>query len=153
MVSSGFVIRVFAGGILADVPISQWLVVMILLLALFLVTAKRLEDIIILNKNSNITRKSSTNYNRSFIYSCLTMLSAVIIVSYIMYTLSDEVTDRLGTNYLFITCIFVIAGIMRYLQKSIVEKDSGNPVEALLTDKFLLITILGWILAFIIIIY
>src|SRR5690606_32747008 len=47
IVSLGFLLRVYAGGFIADLPITHWLSIMILLLALFLIIAKRRDDILI----------------------------------------------------------------------------------------------------------
>jgi decaprenyl-phosphate phosphoribosyltransferase len=153
IVSSGFLIRVYAGGILAHIEITHWLSLMILLLSLFLVVAKRRDDLVIASKTGEIVRKSSQAYNLEFINSCLTLVSAVTVVAYIMYTVSPEVTERFNSNYLFITTIFVIAGVMRYLQITFVEKRSGSPTTVLLKDKFILFTIVSWVISFYIIIY
>jgi decaprenyl-phosphate phosphoribosyltransferase len=153
IVAFGFLLRVYSGGAIVSVPITDWLAIMILLLALFLVTAKRRDDLIIRSETGELVRKASKSYNLEFINSCLTLLSAVIIVAYIMYTVSPAVTGRFKSTYLFMTTIFVIAGIMRYLQITFVEQDSGSPTSILYKDKFILITILGWILSFYIIIY
>ena len=76
-----------------------------------------------------------------------------MIVAYIMYTVSPEVTERFNSDYLFITTIFVIAGVMRYLQIIFVENRSGSPTRIFVKDKFILATIAGWILSFYLIIY
>lgn len=153
IVASGFLLRVYAGGFIADVPVTEWLAIMILLLALFLVTAKRRDDLVIRSETGEFVRKASRSYNLEFINSCLTLLSAVIIVAYIMYTISPAVTDRFRSTHLFMTTVFVIAGIMRYLQITFVEQDSGSPTAILYKDKFILVTILGWIISFYLIIY
>jgi len=153
IVSFGFLIRVYSGGALAQVGISHWLSIMILLLALFLIIAKRRDDIVIETETGEVMRKVSKSYNLEFINSCLTLLSAVVIVAYIMYTVSPEVTQRFNSEYLFVTTIFVIAGIMRYLQITFVEQNSGSPTSILFKDKFLAITIVGWIISFYVIIY
>ena len=153
IVSFGFLLRVYCGGILGDVEISHWLSIMILLLALFLIIAKRRDDLVIRGETGEIVRKSSQAYNLEFINSCITLLSAVVIVAYIMYTVSPEVIKRFNSNYLFATTIFVIAGIMRYLQITFVEQNSGSPTTILFRDKFILITIIGWITSFYVIIY
>ena len=153
IVASGFLLRVYAGGFIADGPVTEWLAIMILLLALFLVTAKRRDDLVIRSETGEYVRKASRSYNLEFINSCLTLLSAVIIVAYIMYTISPAVTDRFRSTHLFMTTVFVIAGIMRYLQITFVEQDSGSPTAILYKDKFILITILGWIISFYLIIY
>lgn len=153
IVSSGFLIRTYGGGVLGGVEVSHWLSLMILLLSLFLIVAKRRDDLIIQVKTGEIVRKSSRAYNLEFINSCLTLVSAVMVVAYIMYTVSPEVTERFDSNYLFITTIFVIAGVMRYLQITFVEKRSGSPTTVLFKDKFILFTIASWIIGFYIIIY
>lgn len=153
IVAFGFLLRIYSGGVIVDVPVTDWLAVMILLLSLFLVTAKRRDDLIIKSETGEFVRKASRSYNLEFINSCLTLLSAVIIVAYIMYTVSNEVVERFRSSHLFMTTIFVIAGIMRYLQITFVEQDSGNPTSILYKDKFILVTIAGWILSFYLIIY
>jgi 4-hydroxybenzoate polyprenyltransferase len=153
IVSFGFLLRVYSGGIIAGVEISHWLSIMIFLLALFLIIAKRRDDLVIRGETGEIVRKSSQAYNLEFINSCITLLSAVVIVAYIMYTVSPEVTQRFNSNYLFGTTIFVIAGVMRYLQITFVEQNSGSPTTILFRDKFILITIIGWITSFYLIIY
>jgi decaprenyl-phosphate phosphoribosyltransferase len=153
IVSLGFLLRIYSGGVIADLPITHWLSIMILLLALFLIIAKRRDDLLINAKNGCVIRKSTQSYNLDFINSCITLLSAVVIVAYIMYTVSPEVTERFNSDYLFITTIFVIAGVMRYLQIIFVENKSGSPTRIFVKDKFILATIAGWILSFYLIIY
>jgi decaprenyl-phosphate phosphoribosyltransferase len=153
IVSSGFLLRVYAGGILASIEITHWLSLMILLLSLFLVVAKRRDDLVISSATGEIVRKSSQAYNLEFINSCLTLISAVTVVAYIMYTVSPEVTERFNSDYLFITTIFVIAGVMRYLQITFVEKRSGSPTTVLVKDKFILFTMICWVVSFYLIIY
>lgn len=153
IVALGFIFRTYSGGVITGITVSSWLAIMIFLLALFLIIAKRRDDLVIHSETGEMVRKASASYNLEFINSCLTLVCAVIIVAYIMYTQSPEVIDRWNTHYLFATTIFVIAGIMRYLQIVFVEKDSGSPTSVLYRDKFILITILGWIISFYIIIY
>jgi decaprenyl-phosphate phosphoribosyltransferase len=150
LVATGFLLRTIAGGILINVPISKWLLIIVYLLALFLVLAKRLDDF---EKDGKVSRKTVRNYNRNFIHSGITMISGIITLAYIMYTISDDVMQRMHSEHLYITSIFVIAGIMRYLQITIVENRSGSPTEIFLTDRFIFLTLVGWILSFFIIIY
>lgn len=153
IVAFGFLLRVIAGGELSAVPVSHWLMIMVLLLSLFLVLAKRRDDLILVENGGKAIRKASSGYNLDFVNACLTLLSSVMIVSYIMYTVSDEVQVRYESEYLFLTCIFVIAGLMRYLQITMVEKKSGSPVKILYKDIFILVVILAWVLSFYILLY
>ena len=78
----------------------------------------------------------------------MVFMSGVIVVAYILYTISDEVTSRLGTKSLFLTTAFVILGIFRYMQISFVEQNSGSPVKIVYKDRFIQLTILFWLISF-----
>lgn len=153
IVATGFVLRVLAGGFISAVVISHWLVIMIFLLSLFLVIAKRRADLLEFNASGKLIRKSLTNYNLDFINHTLTMLSGVIIVAYIMYSVSHDVVERLGAENLYMTSVFVIIGLLRYLQLTLVENRSSSPVRILYTDKFIIATLTGWIVSFFLILY
>ena len=153
IIALGFLIRVISGAILANVIITQWLVIMVFLLALFLALAKRRDDLKIYMDSGKQMRKSVENYNLEFLGSCLTLISAIIMVSYIMYTISPDVIERHGTDHLYITAVFVIAGMMRYLQITMVENKSGYPTKILYNDNFIRFTILSWIISFYVILY
>lgn len=153
IIALGFLLRVIGGGVLVAVAVSKWLIIMVFLLALFLALAKRRDDLILFIKSGQEMRASVRNYNQEFLGSCLTLLSAIIMVSYIMYTLSPEVIARMGTEHLYITAVFVIAGMMRYLQITMVENNSGSPTKVLYRDTFIRYTILGWIICFYVILY
>jgi decaprenyl-phosphate phosphoribosyltransferase len=153
IVSFGFLLRLIGGGELSAVPVSHWLLIMVLLLSLFLVLGKRRDDLILVENGNKSIRKASSGYNLEFTNACLTLLSAVMIVSYIMYTVSEEVQAQYDSQYLFLTCIFVIAGLMRYLQITMVEKESGSPIKILYKDVFLLVVLLAWVFSFYILLY
>lgn len=153
IISLGFLLRTLAGGVAADVPVSKWLMIMVFLLALFLALAKRRDDIVLAMASGREMRKSVKNYNLEFLGACLTMVAGISIVAYIMYTISEEVTARLGSEHIYITSVFVIAGLMRYLQITMVENDSGSPTKILYKDSFIKATVLAWIISFYIILY
>lgn len=153
IVSIGFVLRVISGGFIADVLISQWLIVMVFLLSLFIVLAKRRDDLVQAKSSGYALRDSSKNYNMEFINSVLTMLSGIIVVAYIMYCLSEDTIARFTTDKLYLTTIFVVTGILRYLQIALVENNSGYPTRIIFTDRFIQITLAAWALSFFFIIY
>lgn len=153
IVSSGFLIRTLSGGALADVAISHWLVIIVFLLSFFLAIAKRRDDLILFQRGEAPLRASSKKYSLEFINSILSILAGVIIVSYIMYTISDEVVERLQSAHLYVTSLFVFAGLIRFLQITLVENQSGSPTRIFLTDRFIQITIALWIICFFVIIY
>jgi decaprenyl-phosphate phosphoribosyltransferase len=153
MVSSGFVIRTVAGGFLAGVEVSQWMMMMIFLLALFLSIAKRRDDVLLSGNKGLSIRKVIESYTLEYINALLVMVSGVIIVAYLMYVISPEVISRFHSKYLYVTSIFVIAGIMRYLQITLVENKAGSPTKVLYQDNFIRWSVFLWIVTFYFIIY
>ncbi|MDQ6761212.1 MAG: UbiA prenyltransferase family protein [Bacteroidota bacterium] len=153
IIAIGFVLRVKAGAVIARIGLSEWLTIMIFLLALFLAIGKRRDDVLIKLNSGSEMRKAIKGYNLEFINIALALICAVIIVAYFMYTMSYEVMIRLGTYRLYYTCLFVMAGILRYLQIIFVNHDSESPVKILYKDRFIQITLLAWIVSFYIILY
>jgi 4-hydroxybenzoate polyprenyltransferase len=153
VVASFYVMRVLAGAITGDIVPSQWIVVMTFLLALFLVLGKRRDDVMIQAETGATVRRGIANYNLQFVNMTLTLVATVTIVSYMMYTMSDEVAARFGSNYVYCTAVFVLAGILRYLQLTIVENRSGSPTKVLFRDRFIQLCLLGWFITFLVIIY
>lgn len=141
-IAAGFVFRVFAGGLSAEVAISHWIIMMTFLMALFLALAKRRDDLL-LSKNGLNTRKSIEGYNLEFVSVCMVMLASITIVSYILYTVSPAVVRQHG-NYLYMTGFWVILGFLRYIQITLVEHKSGSPTLVLVRDFFLQMVILFW---------
>lgn len=150
VIASNYVIRIIAGIVLAKVEVSMWILLVTFALALFLAVAKRREEVL-LYMNGVQTRKVIESYNLDFINSAMSILGSVTIVCYIMYTLSSHAKEIFKTDKIMLTSIFVIAGIMRYLQITFVNNKSGDPSKVVLKDRFLQITILMWILSFVII--
>ncbi len=149
----GFVLRIKAGSVITLTPLSEWIVIMVFLLALFMAIGKRRDDVLLKIASGVDMRKASKGYNLEFLNVLLALISAVIIVAYFMYTMSAEVQQRIGTYRLYYTCLFVMAGIMRYLQIIYISADSGSPTKILYKDRFIQITLLLWIASFIFIIY
>lgn len=148
ILSAGFLIRVYAGGNLANVPVSKWLVLLTFLLALFLGLAKRYNDFELKQRKGIILRDAIEGYNVFFIMAGLIFTASVLTTAYIFYTLSPEVTQKINNENIYITTFFVIPGILRYFQITFVENKSGNPTEMLFKDPFLIITVLGWLACF-----
>lgn len=153
IISAGFVLRLFVGASVTNIQLSQWIVIMTFLLALFLALAKRRSDLLLLKSTGKKMRQVIDGYNLQLVDNSMAIMSSVVIVTYLLYTTSAEVTSRLNNDYLYLTSMFVVLGIMRYMQIAFVEKDSGSPTKILLGDKFTQLTIIAWALSFAWIIY
>ena len=152
-IAVGFVLRVFAGGAVTGITPSHWIVLMTFLLALFLGFAKRRDDLLLSAAGCEKTRKSLDGYNLEFVSAAMMIMAAVVIVSYILYTLSPEVIAKHGSDKLYLTAIFVILGVLRYLQITLVECKSGSPTLVLLRDGFIQASLLLWIVSCYFILY
>lgn len=153
VIAIGFVLRILVGGFATGIWISHWIVLMTFLLALFLAFAKRRDDVVIYSETGVKARKNINRYNLEFMNQAIAIVASITMVCYIMYTVSDDVITRMKTPYLYATSIWVLAGIIRYLQLTIVDVKSGSPTKVLMKDRFVQACILGWILFFFIIIY
>lgn len=153
IIAIGFVMRVLAGGLATDIFVSQWLVLMTFLVTLFLALTKRNDDYRLYEQTGQKPRISITGYNKTFINEATAIIASVTLVCYIMYTMSPEVIERMGTRYVYLTTGWVLAGLLRYLQNMIVFGLSGSPTKSLVKDHFIQFCIIGWILSFFAIIY
>ena len=153
IIAVGFVLRIFVGGFATGVVLSQWIVLMTFLLALFLAFAKRRDDVVIYEDTGVLARKNVNRYNLPFMNQVIGVISSITMVCYIMYTVDPEVIARMGSRYVYLTSVFVLAGIIRYLQLTIVDVKSGSPTKVLMKDRFVQCSIIGWIITFVLIIY
>lgn len=153
IISVGFVLRILIGAFVTETPLSKWIVTMTFLLALFLAFAKRRDDVLHFMTTGKKMRKVIDGYNLKLIDGAMVIMSSVVIVSYLLYTTSPEVVKRFNNEYLYLTSFFVVIGILRYMQITLVKNNSGSPTKILLKDKFLIIVILSWLTSFLFLIY
>jgi 4-hydroxybenzoate polyprenyltransferase len=152
-IATGFVIRLFVGSVTTGVPLSMWIVIMTFLLALFLALAKRRDDVLIYIDTGEKTRKVIDGYNLKFLDASMTIMASVVIVAYTIYATSPEAVERVGSEHLYLTTFFVILGILRYLQITYIEQNSGSPTRIILKDRFIQATLVGWLVTFDLLLY
>jgi len=151
VVAFGFVLRVQAGAMLIGVEPSAWILIVTGLLALFIALAKRRDDIV---RDMNADhRKSLDGYSRRFLDGSILTVLATLLVSYLIFTTDQAVMARLGSSKLYFTGPFVIAGLLRYLQLTVVYERSGSPTDLIYKDRGLLLSAAGWLLTFAFILY
>ena len=153
IIASGFVLRILAGGYATGVQLSKWIVLMTFLLTLFLAFAKRRDDVLRMNTTGQAPRANTSRYNLTFINQAITITAGVMLVCYVMYTVSPEIIAQFATDKLYLTSILVILAILRYLQISFVDEKSGDPVKVVLSDRATQLILLAWLLSFLVIIY
>ena len=153
MISLGFIFRVMAGGAVANIFITQWIVILVFLLMFSIALAKRRDDLVLSQNSNEIFRKSQLGYSIQFIDIAKTISFTITLVSYIIYTITNDVMDRMNSEYVYITSLPVFLGIMRFIQLTVIFNKSGSPVDLVLNDKFLISYILIWVIMFIFILY
>lgn len=151
-VAIGFVLRIFGGGTAASISISHWIVIMTFLIALFIALAKRRDDFLLAASGFN-TRKIIDGYSLEFISISMSITASVISVAYILFTVSPEKIAEYRTDKLYLTSFWVILGLLRYLQITFVQQQSGDPTSIILNDNFLKAAIFLWLLNFFVFIY
>lgn len=150
-IALSFVLRVMAGAALIGIEPSAWILIVSGLLALFMALGKRRDDLV--KSLDGQHRRSLEGYTQPFLDAAVAVVLGALLVAYMVYTTDREVMAELGTRNLVYTVIFVIAGILRYLQVIFVEQRSGSPTAIALSDRFLITTIVLWALAFALLIH
>ena len=153
ILSMGFLMRIAAGGAATGILLSHWLIMMTFLLTLFLGFAKRRDDVLKFQKTKIPPRHNTKRYNLTFVNDATTVTGSVMLVCYIMYTVSPETIANFDNRYVYLTTIFVLLGLLRYMQIAVVDEKSGDPTKVLLRDPFTQVIVLCWAVAFLFIIY
>lgn len=146
-IASFFVLRLLAGCAAIFVVPSVWLLLCGGLLALYLGFAKRRHELTLLGGDSRHHRSVLQLYDTALLDQMSGILLSVTVVSYIMYTLTSPTAERVGSEALSYSTVFVLYGVFRYLW--LVHRSQGNgggdPTETLLTDRGLLAAVVLWL--------
>lgn len=153
LVASGFVLRVIAGALVIAVPLSPWLLLCTMLLALFLAMSKRRHELRLLGGDAPRHRPILDEYSLGFLDQMIAVVTACTVIAYCLYTVSDETVRKFGTDRLIYTTPFVLYGIFRYLYLIYLRNEGGSPEELILRDKPLMAAIVLWVATAVAIIY
>jgi 4-hydroxybenzoate polyprenyltransferase len=143
-IAIGFVLRVSAGALVIHVPISPWLLVCTILLALFLALSKRRHELVLLAEGATGHRRILQEYSPYLLDQMIGVVTASTLMAYILYATSAETAERFGTSLLGLTIPFPLYGIFRYLYLVHQKAGGGSPSELLLADRPLLLCVALW---------
>jgi 4-hydroxybenzoate polyprenyltransferase len=152
-IAAGFVLRAVAGAVAIAVPISHWLLVCTILLALFLALSKRRHEITLLADGATGHRPILGEYTPYLLDQMIGVVTASTLISYTFYTISPETQLKFGTDLLGLTVPFPLYGIFRYLYLVHRKEGGGSPTAMLLNDRPLLVCVALWVLAIVLIVY
>lgn len=145
-VATGFVLRVLAGAVVIDVPVSTWLSVCTMLLALFLSFCKRRHELVNLEAEAVNHRRSLKEYSPYLLDQMIAVVTASTLISYGLYTMSAETVQKFGTTNLKYTIPLVLFGIFRYLYLIHQKDEGGNPESVIVKDKPMIVNILFYLI-------
>jgi 4-hydroxybenzoate polyprenyltransferase len=169
-ITTGYIIRVYAGEAATGFHISVWLALAALSLSLFLAIGKRRAELTLIEGIKEVvprdTRESLTHYSEKMLDTYTAMFANSTFITYAFYTFlekpinqgfffrgfSDITTDIPGRKWMMVSIPFVLFGIMRYLQL-IYEGKGESPEQVLTSDLALLLTVIFWIVSVIFVIY
>jgi 4-hydroxybenzoate polyprenyltransferase len=152
-IAIGFVLRAVAGAVAIDVPISHWLLILTILLALFLALSKRRHELVLLADGATGHRPILEEYSPYLLDQMIAVVTASTLVSYVIYTVSAETVQKFNTDYLGLTLVFPLYGIFRYLYLVHQKEGGGSPSDMLLNDRPLLACVALWAVSVAAIIY
>ncbi|MCG7608629.1 phosphoribose diphosphate--decaprenyl-phosphate phosphoribosyltransferase [Mycolicibacterium sp. (ex Dasyatis americana)] len=150
IVSSGFLLRAIAGGVAADIPLSQWFLLVMAFGSLFMAAGKRYAELQLAERTGAKIRKSLERYTSSYLRFVWTLSATAMVLCYGLWAFGrDSANDPLGldgqdASWYAITMVPFTIAILRYA----VDIDggiAGEPEEIALKDRVLQILFLAWI--------
>ncbi|MDC3295034.1 decaprenyl-phosphate phosphoribosyltransferase [bacterium] len=136
-IATGFVLRVYAGAVALEIPLSSWMFITTMSLALFLISIKRRQELI---NNGSSSRKVLKLYSIKLIDKFADLAAISSILFYSLFIMSDK------PNMVF-TIPFVVFGFYRYWFIVDAKNLGESPTEAIFSDWLLKFNLLGWLLA------
>ncbi len=152
-IAVSFVLRAYAGALAIEVPASKWMLINTLLLALFLGFGKRRHELLLLEDDASSHRRILDRYSPYLLDQLIGVVTASVVVMYMLYTFSSEVMHKLGTENLFVTIPFVVYGVFRYLYLIHKEEKGGSPTRVLIGDAPILINVILWLITAMVVLY
>ncbi|MDP3142752.1 MAG: decaprenyl-phosphate phosphoribosyltransferase [Candidatus Omnitrophota bacterium] len=148
-----FLIRLLIGALVVNIALSHWIIMCILLLAIFLGFNKRRQELRLINISGKAHRQVLEHYNEYFIDQMCTVLASSIVVVYSLYTIDNRTVHEFGTSHLLYTVPFVYYGIFRYMYLIHKLVKDGDPTTMLFSDSKMMVNLLLWISMCIAVIY
>lgn len=140
LLSLGFVLRVYYGGILARVEVSSWLYFTTLSAALYLSVGKRRNEF--LYKTEKMTRKSLSHYNKEFLDGSLQCCLTLTIIFYSLWAMSFDTKYPKSFVKVIYTVPLVITILFKYHLNIYSNLAFADPLEVIFSDKILIILII-----------
>lgn len=150
IVTVGFVLRIIIGAAAVSVTPSKWIIIVTFFIALYLVITKRRGELV---NNKTASREVLKSYNLAFIDAIMYISLTASLISYLMYSVEINLSERFQTDYIYITTVFVVIILMRHLQQTLVYGKTESPISYFYSDAINFVAIVGFLLTFYFLIY
>lgn len=145
LVASGFLVRLIAGSMASNIPISIWLFVCVGCASLMVVSGKRLAE---KSVTQGSARRTLTHYTQSSLTAAIWILGLVLVVSYLGWFIWGIETLPGVQLVLRLLSVFAVGGVVvRYLAVS-KKKIAETPELLFASDRFIALITLTWAITF-----
>ncbi|HEY8143400.1 MAG TPA: decaprenyl-phosphate phosphoribosyltransferase [Kofleriaceae bacterium] len=147
MIAAGFLLRVWAGALAIDVPVSPWLLACTGLLACLLGFGKRAHELIQAEGTERVaheSRASLAGYRVRTLRIAMALLAGATVIAYGLYTQDAHTVAFFGTRALVVTVPFSALGILRFLYFALWRPREESPTDAVLRDWLFLLNLAAW---------
>ena len=152
VVAIGYILRVIAGVISINEQASPWILFCSGAIALAIIGFKRRAEM--LNVGDGIqTRAALNKYSIEFINIYIAVTLSLTLISYTLFTISDYASSRYNSEFLPLSTLFVLFGVLRFCQINIVNTPNEDPTSSIINDKILMSCILIWGIFILLILY
>ncbi|TCN52210.1 decaprenyl-phosphate phosphoribosyltransferase [Rhodococcus sp. SMB37] len=142
IVSSGFLIRAIAGGVAAEIPLSQWFLLIMAFGSLFMAAGKRYAELRLATRTGAKIRKSLEYYTETYLRFVWTLAATAVVICYGLWAFEQDTIA--GSNWYAISMIPFVVAILRYAV-DVDGGDAGEPEEIALGDRVLQFLAVVWI--------
>lgn len=151
LIAAGFELRVIAGAFAAEVPASWYVLLVTFVFATFLGLGKRLHELG--HSEDGAARKALEAYDARTVTRLMGVTGLLTVITYVAYTLDPHTAETFGTEYLWITTVFTLFGMVRFVQLVRRKGDADSPTDAMLRDVPFLANLVCWAICIVVLLY
>jgi decaprenyl-phosphate phosphoribosyltransferase len=144
IVASGFLLRAIAGGVAADIVLSQWFLLVASFGSLFMVAGKRYSEMKAIGADAG-TRRSLERYSESYLRFIWMLAAMMVLISYCLWAFENGATPWLGVPWTAISIAPFTMGLLQYALE-VDAGSAGEPEDVVLHDHVLQGIGLAWLL-------
>lgn len=141
IVSSGFLIRAIAGGVAANIPLSQWFLLVMAFGSLFMAAGKRYAELQLAERTGAKIRKALESYTSTYLRFVWTLSATAVVLCYGLFAFER---DHHSASWWAISIVPFTVAVLRYA----VDVDgglAGAPEDIALHDRVLQLLALSWL--------